>query len=39
MVLTFFASPTLADAYHKEGKGKTSREQLADTVVTIFPMR
>lgn len=37
MVLTFFASPTLADVYHKEGKGKTSLEQLADTVVTIFP--
>ena len=37
MALTFFASPTLADAYHKEGTGKTSLEQLADTVVTIFP--
>lgn len=37
MVLTFFASPTLAEAYHKEGKGKTSLEQLAETVVTIFP--
>ncbi len=37
MVLTFFASPTLADAYHKEGKGKTSLEQLAETVVGIFP--
>jgi uncharacterized protein len=37
MALTFFASPALADAYHKEGKGKTSLEQLADTVVMIFP--
>lgn len=37
MALTFFASPTLADAYHKEGKGKTSLEQLAETVVLIFP--
>jgi uncharacterized protein len=37
MVLTFFTSPKLADAYHKEGKGKTSLEQLADTVVMIFP--
>ena len=36
MVLTFFASPTLADAYHKEGKGKTSLEHLAETVVMIF---
>lgn len=37
MVLTFFASPALADAYHKEGKGMTSLEQLAETVVGIFP--
>lgn len=37
MVLTFFASPALAEAYHKEGKGKTSLEQLAETVVGIFP--
>ncbi len=37
MVLTFFASPALAEAYHKEGKGKTSLAQLADTVVGIFP--
>jgi uncharacterized protein len=37
MALTFFASPALADAYHKEGKGKTSLKQLADTVVMIFP--
>lgn len=37
MVLTFFASPKLAKAYHKEGKGKRSLDQLADTVVTLFP--
>jgi uncharacterized protein len=37
MVLTFFASPRLANAYHKEGKGKTSLEHLAETVVMIFP--
>lgn len=37
MVLTFFASPTLADAYHKESKGKTRLEHLAETVVMIFP--
>ena len=36
MVLTFFATPALAEAYHKEGKGKTSLEQLAETVVRIF---
>ena len=32
MVLTFFATPALAEAYHKEGKGKTSLEQLATWV-------
>ena len=37
MILTFFAAPTLAEAYHKEGKGKTSLEHLAETVVMIFP--
>jgi len=37
MVLTFFASPKLAKAYHKEGKGSRSLDQLADTVVTLFP--
>ena len=36
MVLTCFASPTLARAYHKEGKGKTSFEQFVETVVSIF---
>jgi uncharacterized protein len=37
MALTFFSSPRLAAAYHKEGKGKTSLERLAETVVMIFP--
>lgn len=37
MVLTFFTSPKLAEAYHKEGMGKTNLEQLAATVVGIFP--
>ncbi len=37
MVLTFFASPALAEAYLKEGKGKASLEHLAETVVTLFP--
>lgn len=36
MVLTFFASPKLAKAYHKEGKGNRSLDQLADTIVTLF---
>ena len=36
MVLTFFASPKLAKAYHKEGKGNRSLDQHADTVVTVF---
>lgn len=38
MILTFFSSPKLADAYHKEGKGNTSLEHLAETVVRIFPV-
>lgn len=37
MVLTFFASPKLAKAYHKEGKGSRSLDELAETVVTLFP--
>ena len=37
IVVTFFAYPSLAEAYHKEGKGKTSLEHLAETVVMIFP--
>jgi len=36
MALTCFASPKLARAYHKEGKGKTSFEQFTETVVSIF---
>lgn len=36
MVLTFFASPKLAEAYQKEGKRNRSLDQLADTVVTLF---
>jgi uncharacterized protein len=36
MVLTFFSSPKLARAYHEEA-GKGSFEQLAETVVSIFP--
>ena len=36
MVLTCFASPKLARAYYKEGKGKRSFEQFAETVVSIF---
>lgn len=38
MVLTCFASPKLARAYHKEGEGegKTSFEQFTETVVSIF---
>ncbi|MDE3241449.1 MAG: UPF0149 family protein [Nitrospirota bacterium] len=37
MVLTFFTSPALAEAYRKEGKGKASLAQLAETVVRLFP--
>ena len=37
VVLTFFSSPALAEAYHKEGKGKTSLEHLAETIVMVFP--
>ena len=37
MVLTFFSSPKLAKAYHKEGTGERSLSELADTVVTLFP--
>ncbi len=37
MVLTFFSSPKLAKAYHKEGNGERSLSELADTVVTLFP--
>lgn len=37
MALTFFSSRKLAEAYHKEGKGKTSLEHFTETVVMIFP--
>ena len=37
MVLTFFSSPRLADAYFKEANRPTSLEHLAETVVMIFP--
>lgn len=36
MTLTFFASPQLARAYHKEGTGHTTFAQLAKTVIEIF---
>ena len=37
MVLTFFTSLELAQAYHREGAGKRSLAQLAETVVKLFP--
>jgi len=37
MVLTFFSSPKLAKAYHEEGTGQRSLEELAETVVSLFP--
>lgn len=37
MVLTFFSSPKLAKAYHGEGDGRRSLEELAETVVSLFP--
>lgn len=37
MVLTFFATPGLANTYHKESKGTWSLEHLAETVVRVFP--
>jgi hypothetical protein len=37
MVLTFFTSPKLAEAYRKEGNRKRSLDELAETVVTLFP--
>lgn len=36
MTLTFFSSPTLARAYHEEGRAGTSLAQLAGTVLEIF---
>jgi uncharacterized protein len=37
MALTFFASPRLAKTYYDEGTREISFEQLAKTVVSIFP--
>ena len=37
MTLTFFSSPTLAEAYRDEMKGKGTLEQLAQSVTEIFP--
>jgi len=37
MVLTFYSSPKLAQAYHEEGMGTRSLDQMAETVVTLFP--
>lgn len=38
MALSFFTSPKLAEAYHQDTKGTGSLEQLAQTVVEIFPV-
>ncbi|MDF0673271.1 MAG: UPF0149 family protein [Nitrospira sp.] len=37
MTLTFFSSPKLAEEYHQETNGKGSLEQLAQSVMEIFP--
>lgn len=37
LTLSFFASLKLAEAYHRETKGKGSLEQLAQSVMEIFP--
>ncbi|MGE3978301.1 MAG: UPF0149 family protein [Nitrospira sp.] len=37
MTLTFFASLKLAQAYHRETKERSSLEQLAQSVMEIFP--
>jgi uncharacterized protein len=37
MTLTFFTSPKLADAYHQETNGKRTLEQLAQSVIEVFP--
>ena len=37
MVLSFFATPSLADLLYKEAKGSSSLEDLAQTVVRVFP--
>ncbi|MBX3300704.1 MAG: UPF0149 family protein [Nitrospira sp.] len=36
MTLTFFSSPTLAEAYYREGSKKSTLDQLAKSVVEIF---
>lgn len=37
MTLTFFSSPTLAEAYHQEENKKRTLAQLAKSVMKIFP--
>lgn len=37
MALTFFATPTLAESYHKLAKEPGSFEHLAQTILKIFP--
>lgn len=37
MTLTFFASPKLAKAYHQETNGKSTLEQLAQSIMEVFP--
>ena len=37
MTLSFFTSPKLAEAYHQETEGAGSLEQLAQSVIEIFP--
>jgi uncharacterized protein YecA (UPF0149 family) len=37
MTLTFFSSPKLAEAYRKEMKRKGTLEQLAESIMKVFP--
>jgi uncharacterized protein len=37
MVLTFFASPKLAEAYRQEAKSQSSLDEMAHTVATLLP--
>ena len=37
MALTFFSSPTLAEAYYQEGNKKKTIDQLATSVMELFP--
>ncbi len=37
MVLSFFSSPDLAEAYRRESRRKQTLAQLAETVVSLFP--